>query len=59
MALRTKIYAKKEIVSKNKWKSIEIEQDKVKTRLQALIEEYQRQSACFTSGATRINLVLN
>jgi len=59
MALRTKIYAKKKIVSKIKWKSIEIEQDNVKTRLQSLIADSQRQSACFTSGATRINLVLN
>jgi len=59
IALRTKIYAKKAIVSKIKWKSIEIEQDKVKNRLQSLIADSQRQSACFTSGVTRINLVLN
>ncbi len=59
MELRTTIYAKKAIISKIKWKSIEIEQDKVKTRLQSLVEDSQRQSACFTSEATRINLVFN
>jgi arsenite-transporting ATPase len=59
MALRTKIYAKKKIVSKIKWKSIEIEQDKVKTRLQSLIEDSRQQHAYLTSGANHINLVLN
>ena len=59
LALRYKIYERKEIVSKIKFKSIAIEQDKVKARLQDLIEESRQQSARFTSDATRIDLVLN
>ena len=57
--LRTRIYAKKAIVSKIKLKSIEIEQDKVRDRLQTLIEDSGRHRRLFTAAATDINLVLN
>jgi len=57
--LRTKIYERKAIISKIKWKSIEIEQDKVKHRLQKLIEANDKQAACFRAGTTSINLVVN
>jgi arsenite-transporting ATPase len=57
--LRTRIYEKKAIISKIKWKSVEIEQDKVKHRLLSLIEESRRQSACFRAASTHIYLVLN
>jgi arsenite-transporting ATPase len=57
--LRTRIYAKKAIVSKIKWRSIEIEQDKVRQRLQTLIEDSCRHKSLFTAASTWINLVLN
>ena len=59
LALRSKIYERKKIVSKIKFKSMAIEQDKVKSRLQTLIEDSRHQSARFTSDTTRIDLVLN
>jgi arsenite-transporting ATPase len=59
LALRSKIYERKKIVSKIKFKTMAIEQDKVKSRLQTLIEDSRHQSARFTSDATRIDLVLN
>ncbi|MCB2169825.1 MAG: ArsA family ATPase [Deltaproteobacteria bacterium] len=59
LSLRSRIYERKEIVSKIKFKSIAIEQDKVKARLQDMIEDSRHQSARFTSDATRIDLVLN
>jgi arsenite/tail-anchored protein-transporting ATPase len=57
--LRSRIYAKKAIVSKIKWKSIEIEQDKVRDRLQTLIDDSGRYRSLFTAASTHINLVLN
>ncbi len=57
--LRTKIYERKAIISKIKWKSIEIEQDKVKHRLQSLIEANDKQAARFSAATTSINLVVN
>ena len=57
--LRSRIYAKKAIVSKIKWKSVEIEQDKVRGRLQSLIEDSRRQRDLFAAASTHINLVLN
>ena len=57
--LRTRIYAKKAIVSKIKLKSFAIEQDKVRDRLQTLIEDSGRHRSLFTDAATDINLVLN
>ena len=59
LKLREKIYAKKEIISKIKLGRKTIEQDKVKAKLAILIREYGHLGDHFTSGAARINLVLN
>jgi len=59
LKLREKIYAKKEIISKIKFGRREIEQDKVKAKLQGLIHEYEHLPDCFKCDATRINLVMN
>jgi arsenite-transporting ATPase len=59
LKLREKIYAKKEIISKIKLGRKTIEQDKVKAKLAILIQEYGHLRDHFTSGAARINLVLN
>ena len=59
LKLREKIYAKKEIISKIKIGRKTIEQDKVKAKLAILIQEYGHLGDHFTSGATRINLVMN
>lgn len=59
LSLRSKIYERKEIISKIKFKSITIEQDKIKARLQEMIGESRHQSARFTSESSHINLVLN
>ncbi|MFC1577454.1 ArsA family ATPase [Thermodesulfobacteriota bacterium] len=59
LKLREKIYAKKEIISEIKVGRKTIEQDKVKAKLEILIEEYGHLGDHFTSGATRISLVMN
>ena len=56
LKLREKIYAKKEIIAEIKIGRKEIQQDKVKAKLQALIQKYQHLPDRFTSDATRINL---
>ena len=57
--LREKIYAKKEIISKIKLGHKTIEKDKVKVKLETMIQEYGHLRDHFKSGATQINLVLN
>jgi arsenite-transporting ATPase len=59
LKLRSQIYAKKEIISKIKIGIREIEQDKVKAKLEILIKEYGHLRDHFKSGATKINLVMN
>ncbi|MBW2435982.1 MAG: ArsA family ATPase [Deltaproteobacteria bacterium] len=59
LKLRHKIYAKKEIISKIKMFGKEIEQDKIKDRLNRLIYEYELLRDHFTAAKTRINLVMN
>lgn len=59
LKLRSQIYAKKEIISKIKIGRSQIEQDKVKAKLEMLIRTYGHLGDHFKSGATRINLVLN
>jgi len=59
LKLRSQIYAKKEIISKIKIGRSEIEQDKVKAKLEILIRTYGHLGDHFKSGATQINLVLN
>ena len=59
LKLRDKIYAKKEIISKIKIGRKTIEQDKVKAKLETMIQEYEHLRDHFKSSATRINLVLN
>jgi arsenite-transporting ATPase len=59
LKLRTQIYAKKEIVSKIKFGKKDIEQDKVKVRLTAMIENHTHLRDHLTADGTSINLVLN
>jgi arsenite-transporting ATPase len=59
LKLRHKIYAKKEIISKIKMFGKEIEQDKIKDKLNLLIYEYEHLRDHFTAAKTRINLVMN
>jgi arsenite-transporting ATPase len=59
LKLREKIYAKKEIISEIKIGRKAIQQDKVKAKLQTLIQEYEHLPDRFKSDATRINLVMN
>ncbi|MGD8756952.1 MAG: ArsA-related P-loop ATPase, partial [Desulfobacterales bacterium] len=59
LKLRHKIYAKKEIISKIKMFGKEIEQDKIKDKLNLLIHEYEHLRDHFTAAKTRINLVMN
>jgi arsenite-transporting ATPase len=59
LKLRSQIYEKKEIISKIKFGKREIEQDKVKTRLQSLIDENGSLQEHFTAASTVINLVVN
>jgi len=59
LKLRDRIYAKKEIISAIKIGRKEIQQDKVKAKLQTLIQAYKNLPDRFTSDATRINLVMN
>jgi arsenite-transporting ATPase len=57
--LRDQIYAKKEIISKIKIGRREIEQDKVKAKLEILIDNYEHLRDHFISDETKINLVMN
>jgi arsenite-transporting ATPase len=59
LKLRNKIYAKKEIISKIKMFGKEIEQDKIKDKLNLLIHEYEHLRDHFTAAKTRIKLVMN
>lgn len=59
LKLRKEIYAKKEIISKIKIGKKEIEQDKIKERLEKLINDYEQLRRYFLSDLTRIYLVMN
>jgi len=59
LKLRNSINAKKEIISKIKIGLKEVETDKIKTRLDILIDRYQNLSSLFQSPRTKINLVMN
>jgi arsenite-transporting ATPase len=59
LKLRKKIYEKKEIISKIKVGKKEIEQDKVKAKLEGMILNYGQLRDQFRSDATRIHLVMN
>jgi arsenite-transporting ATPase len=59
LTLRSEIYRKKEIISKIKIAGKEIEQDKVKAKLQTLIGNYEHLREHFMSDTTRVNLVMN
>jgi arsenite-transporting ATPase len=59
LTLRSEIYRKKEIISKIKIAGKEIEQDKVKAKLQSLIGNYEHLREHFMSDTTRVNLVMN
>lgn len=59
LKLRDQIYAKKEIISKIKIGRGEIKQDKVKAKLEILIDNYEHLRDHFISDETKINLVMN
>jgi arsenite-transporting ATPase len=59
LKLRDQIYAKKEIISKIKFGRREIEQDKVKAKLELLIHNCEHLRDHSISDATKINLVMN
>ncbi len=59
LKLRRQIYDKKEIISKIKIGKKEIEQDKVKKKLEQLVDSYENLRDHFLSDRTRINLVVN
>jgi arsenite-transporting ATPase len=59
LKLRDQIYAKKEIISRIKIGGREIEQDKVKAKLELLITNYRNLRDHLISEATKINLVMN
>ena len=59
LKLRDQIYAKKEIISKIKIGRTQIEQDKVKAKLEFLIHNYEHLRDHSISAATKINLVMN
>ena len=59
LTLRSEIYKKKEIISKIKIAGKEIEQDRVKAKLQTLIGNYEHLREHFMSDTTRVNLVMN
>ncbi|RLC16637.1 MAG: ArsA family ATPase [Deltaproteobacteria bacterium] len=59
LKLRKNIYTKKEIISKIKLGRKEIEQDKVKAKLEELINDNQHLQEYFTARETKINLVVN
>jgi arsenite-transporting ATPase len=57
--LRKTIYEKKEIISKIKIGKKEFERDKVQSKLEVLIHNYQQLRDLFLSDAVNINLVMN
>ena len=59
LKLRDHIFAKKEIISKIKIGRRQIEQDKVKAKLENLINNYEHLRDHSISDATKINLVMN
>lgn len=59
LALRSQIYQKKEIISKIKIAGKEIEQDRVKAKLESLIANYELLRQHFMADTTRVNLVMN
>ena len=59
LTLRSQIYKKKEIISKIKIAGREIEQDRVKAKLQSLIGNYEQLQQQFLSDTTKVNLVMN
>jgi arsenite-transporting ATPase len=59
LKLRSEIYRKKEIISKIKIAGREIEQDRVKAKLQSLIGNYEHLREHFLADSTRVNLVMN
>ena len=59
LKLRSQIYEKKAIVSKIKFGKREIEQDKVKTRLESLVDKHLLLKEHFTAEHTNMKLVLN
>jgi len=59
LRLRKEIYEKKEIISKIKFGKKEIEQDKIKAELEAMILNFGQLRERFRSETTRIHLVIN
>jgi arsenite-transporting ATPase len=59
LTLRSQIYKKKEIISKIKLAGREIEQDRVKAKLESLIGNYEHLRQHFLSDTTKVNLVMN
>jgi arsenite-transporting ATPase len=59
LKLRKIIYDKKEIISKIKIGKKEIEQDKVKSKLEVMINNHRHLRDHFISDVTKINLVMN
>jgi len=59
MKLRKRIIDKKEIITKIKIGKSQLETDKIRSRLDILIERYQYLSDLFQAAETRINLVMN
>jgi len=59
LKLRGKIYAKKEIISEIKIGRKTIQQDKIKAKLEILIQQYEHLGDHFKSDAAKINLVMN
>jgi arsenite-transporting ATPase len=59
LSLRSEIYKKKEIISKIKIAGKEIEQDRVKAKLESLIGNYEHLQGHFLSETTKVNLVMN
>jgi arsenite-transporting ATPase len=59
LKLRSQIYEKKEIVSKIRFGKKEIEQDKVKARLESLVDEHLHLGEHFTADQSSVHLVLN
>jgi arsenite-transporting ATPase len=59
LKLRCQIYEKKDIISKIKIGKKEIEQDRVKEKLQVLISNYEHLRDHLIANKTKINLVMN
>ena len=59
LKLRKQIYEKKEIVSRIKFGKKEIEQDKVKNKLEKMISSYRHIRDLFSSDKTNIHLVMD